>query len=97
MGLLIGVPILVDRRLDVGVAQLLLDEVDRLAGSEPEGCGGVAQVVEPNHRGEAGVLEGDVVATATDVVAVQHAAFGADGRFAIEAGAPQLALHYPLA
>jgi hypothetical protein len=29
------VPVLVDRRLNVRVAQLLLDEVDRLAGSQP--------------------------------------------------------------
>jgi hypothetical protein len=36
MCLLIGVPVLVNRRLDVGVAELLLDEVDRLSGSEPE-------------------------------------------------------------
>lgn len=31
-------PVLVDRRLNVGVAELLLDEVDRLAGRQPEGC-----------------------------------------------------------
>jgi hypothetical protein len=57
MGLLVGMPVLVDGRLDVGVAELLLDEVDGLAGSEPEGRGGVAQVVETDGGGEASVLD----------------------------------------
>jgi hypothetical protein len=54
MRLLVGMPVLVDGRLGVGVAQLLLDEVDRLADSEPEGRSGVAQVVQTYARGGAG-------------------------------------------
>lgn len=59
------------------MAQLLLDEVDGLTRSQPEGRGGVAQVVEANGGGEACVLEREVVPAAADVVAVQHEAFGA--------------------
>lgn len=84
MRLLVWVPVLVDGRLDVGVAQLLLGEVDRLASSEPEGRGGV---VEANARGEAGVLEGDVVAATADVMAIQHAAFGTEEDELPETGA----------
>jgi hypothetical protein len=36
---LVGVPVEVDRRLDVGVAELLLDEVDRLSRGAPTGGG----------------------------------------------------------
>lgn len=77
MRLLVGVPVLVDRRLDVGVAELLLGEVDRLSGGEPEGCGGVPEVVEADEWGEGGILEGVVVAASADVVAVQHQSFRA--------------------
>jgi hypothetical protein len=41
------VAVAVDRRLDVGVPKLLLDEVDRLARRQPERRGGVEQVVQP--------------------------------------------------
>lgn len=90
MRLLVGVPVLVNGRLDVGVAQLLLDEVDRLVGSEPEGCSGVAQIMETDRGGEAGVFEGSVVAATADVVAVQHEAFGAPEDKLVEATAGRL-------
>lgn len=62
---------LIDRRLDIGVVQLL-DEVDRLASSEPEGCGGVSEIVEADERGEASVVEGDVVSRSASIEVVQH-------------------------
>jgi hypothetical protein len=46
MGLLVGVPVLIDRRLDVCVPELLLNEVDGLARAQPKSRRGVAQVVE---------------------------------------------------
>lgn len=72
MRLLVGVPVLVDGRLNVGVSQLLLDEVDRLTGSQPERRGGVAEVVKANRGGEASVLERDVMPASADVVSIQH-------------------------
>jgi hypothetical protein len=76
MRLLVGVAVLVDRRLDVGVAQLLLDEVDRLACTQPERGGGVAKVVEANSTRQSRVLQGVVVAAAANVVTVKHEPFG---------------------
>lgn len=65
-----------------------LDEVDRLARSEPEGRGGVAKVV--NARGVTGVLEGVVVIATADVVAIQQAAFGTEEDSLLEAGSARL-------
>jgi hypothetical protein len=71
------VPVLINGRLNVGLAQLLLDEVDRLSGGEPEGCGGVSRVVESDERGEASILECDGVPASANVGAIQHQTFRA--------------------
>jgi len=65
VGGLVGVAVEVDGRLDVLVAELLLDEVDRLARGEPERRGGVAEVVEADRGGQRGVSEGCVVGSIT--------------------------------
>jgi hypothetical protein len=43
---LVGVAVEIDRRLDVGVPELLLNEVDRFACSEPQRRRGMSKVVE---------------------------------------------------
>jgi hypothetical protein len=43
---LVGVTVEVDRRLDVGVPELLLDEVDRLTRCQPQRRCGMAKVME---------------------------------------------------
>jgi hypothetical protein len=47
---LIGMSVEADRRLDVGVPELLLDEVDRFARSQPERRRRMAKVVEAYAR-----------------------------------------------
>src|ERR1051325_10790984 len=51
MGCLVGVAVEVDGRLDVLVAELLPDELDRLGGGAPECRGGVAEVVQTDRGG----------------------------------------------
>jgi CTP synthase (UTP-ammonia lyase) len=46
MGLLVRVPVLIDGGLNVGMAQLLLDEVDGLPRSKPKRRGSVSEVLE---------------------------------------------------
>lgn len=77
MGLPVGMPVLINGRLNVGVAQLLLDEVDRLASAQPERRRRVVEVVKADGGGEASIIEGVVVASTADVVAVQHLPLGA--------------------
>lgn len=67
VSLLVRMSILIDRRLNVCVAQLLLSEVDGLAGRQPEGRGGVAQIVEADAGRQASVLQRVVVAAAPNV------------------------------
>jgi hypothetical protein len=50
MGLLVGVPVLVDRVLNVGVAELLLDEVDGLPPRQ-SGRGRVSEIAKPDRDG----------------------------------------------
>jgi hypothetical protein len=57
------VAVKVDGGLDVSVAELLLDEVDRGPGGEPQGRGGVPQIMETDTRRQLGVRDrGDVPA-----------------------------------
>lgn len=74
---MVGVAVQVDGRLDVLVAELLLNEVDRLTRGEPERRGGVSKVVEPDGARKGGVAQCDVVAASTGVVAVELASGGA--------------------
>jgi hypothetical protein len=74
MSLLVGVPVLVDRGLNVGVAELLLDEVDGLPRPEPERRGRLSEIVKPDRGRQPRVLVGRVVAAATDVQPVEQMA-----------------------
>ena len=71
MGVPVGVPVRADRGLDVLVAQLLLDKVDRLAGGEPQRGGGVPQVVHAQLRVQAGGVERRPVAVLPDAGVAQ--------------------------
>jgi len=50
MARLVGVAIVVARRLHVGVAELVVHEEDRHPGGEPQGRGGVAELVDAHVR-----------------------------------------------
>jgi hypothetical protein len=55
--------------LDVAMAELLLDEVQRLAVDEPVGRCGVAQIVQSDGAPQASALEGLLVPLLADDVA----------------------------
>ena len=67
MGGLIRVAVGADRRLQIGVPELLLDEVDGCAGRQPERCGGVAEVVQTDARRQTCVSQPLSVAARADV------------------------------
>ena len=67
----------VSYRAVIWIAKLLLDEVDRLSGGEPEGRAGVSEVVESEERGEVRILECDGVPAFANIGAIQHQTFRA--------------------
>lgn len=72
MRLPIRMPVAVDRRLDVLVAELLLDEVDRLSRRKPERRGRVSEVVQADLQRQARINQSRPVPEAMDPLAADR-------------------------